>query len=63
MRLNLNRLESRPIVGQPWKYWFYIDGKFDDSVADYKAYVDELLEHMKAYTEDVRLLGIYSEAK
>ena len=52
--LNLTRLESRPIEGQPWKYWFF-------AVADIKSRkdVEGVMEDLRAATEEVRVLGIY----
>ena len=53
-KLNLSRLESRPIGGEPWKYWFF-------AVADIKGKkdVEGVMEDLRAATEEVRVLGIY----
>ena len=66
-RLNLTRLESRPIEGEPWTYWFYVDvelpgqgGKPSDMPAT--ATVASLMTKLNEATEYVRLLGIYAEA-
>lgn len=59
--LNLTRLESRPIEGQPWKYWFYADAGLSDENQDEK-YIEKVLTELKSCAQDVRLLGIYSEA-
>ena len=58
--LNLSRLESRPIAGKPWRYWFYADAVLGETVADKQAYVRGVLDALKAKTEDVRLLGVYN---
>lgn len=58
--LNLSRLESRPIAGKPWRYWFYADAVLDESVADKESYVRTVLDALRAKTEDVRLLGVYN---
>ncbi len=67
MNLNLTRLESRPISGQSWKYWFYSDVElpetFDGREKDVNEFVHCLFEKLKEKTEEVRLLGIYSEGK
>jgi 3-deoxy-7-phosphoheptulonate synthase len=70
-KLNLSRLESRPIAGQPWKYWFYADASLTDeggaskfkSVDEVNAYVSKVIGELKERAEDVRLLGIYSEGR
>ena len=66
-KLNLTRLESRPIAGEPWKYWFYMDaelsgpgGKPSDMPAS--SIVAGLMGKLNEATEYVRLLGIYAEA-
>lgn len=60
-KLNLNRLESRPIHGQPWRYWFYADASLENEVEDSKKYIDTVLENLKTKANDVRLLGLYFE--
>ena len=70
-KLNLSRLESRPIAGQPWKYWFYADAALTDengaskfkTIDEGNAYVNKVIEELKDQAEDVRLLGIYSEGR
>ncbi|MBO4403740.1 MAG: 3-deoxy-7-phosphoheptulonate synthase, partial [Treponema sp.] len=59
-RLNLTRLESRPIKGELWKSWFYVDVELNES-AGANEITGRLLDELKEKTEDVRLLGIYSE--
>ncbi len=59
--LNLTRLESRPIAGKPWKYWFYADAAFDTGIEDVAGYIQKTLDSLKETAEDIRLLGIYSE--
>lgn len=59
-KLNLSRLESRPIAGKPWKYWFYADAALDSGIADGVRYVQGILDELKEKAEDVRLLGVYN---
>lgn len=59
--MNLNRLESRPIPGQPWKYWFYADASLGENIDNPKKYIDDVLNSLKSTAADVRLLGLYFE--
>jgi 3-deoxy-7-phosphoheptulonate synthase len=56
--INLSKLESRPISGQPWRYMFYADVALanDDST------FDEVAERLKQKCDDFRLLGMYHAA-
>lgn len=60
-RLNLTRLESRPIAGQPWRYWFYADAELKDAGTDAEQYAAALMQRLSDRVEDIRLLGVYSE--
>ena len=63
-KVNLTRLESRPLEGQPWNYWFYADAELSDvkgSSQNVTQYVHRLLDELRTKTEDIRLLGIYHE--
>jgi len=70
-KLNLTRIESRPIAGQPWKYWFYADAALtkEDGSSMFQTekevctYVNKVIEELKDKAEDVRLLGVYSESR
>lgn len=70
-RLNLTRLESRPIAGEPWRYWFYADADLKNeqgniagaTAAKAKEYVNTVMDALKAKADDVRLLGLYSEVR
>ena len=63
LNLNLTRLESRPVKGESWRYWFYADAEIRDINGDAQDYVGRVMEDLKKIAEDVRLLGIYSEAR
>jgi 3-deoxy-7-phosphoheptulonate synthase len=56
--VNLSKLESRPILGKPWRYLFYVDAKLPEQEEVFDAAMDALAIN----TEDFRLLGIYREA-
>jgi len=54
--LDLTKIESRPLVGKPWDYLFYID--IVGSTADSK--VMRALDHLGEYALTLRVLGSYS---
>ncbi len=56
--LNMTRLESRPIMGEPWRYLFYVDLQLP---AGGRAVLDEAMAALRATADEVRLLGIYKE--
>jgi prephenate dehydratase len=53
--LNLTKLESRPLIGKPFEYLFYVD--FLGSTAD--PVVIRALDHLGEYTPLLRVLGSY----
>ncbi|MDR2419361.1 MAG: 3-deoxy-7-phosphoheptulonate synthase [Treponema sp.] len=53
--INLSKLESRPIQGQPWRYLFYVDVNIPEASNVFNTVVDEL----KSKTEDFHFLGAY----
>jgi 3-deoxy-7-phosphoheptulonate synthase len=54
-RLNMKKIESRPIHGQPWRYMFYLDVEIPPEDGVFRAAMDEL----SGKTEDLRVLGTY----
>lgn len=54
-KLNLTKLESRPKLGEPWNYRFYID--FVGTVSD--AMLATIFEDLGPFTTDVQHLGTY----
>ena len=57
----MNRLESRPIAGKPWKYWFYSDVVIPQKVENPHKYMEDFKNKLKAVAEDIRILGVYAE--
>ena len=55
--MNLTRIQSLPIPGQEWQYFFYVDIKFDD----YERY-EQALSAVRPLMEDLRILGEYTSA-
>ncbi len=55
--MNLTRIQSLPIPGREWQYFFYIDIKF----ADYLRYT-QALQAVRPLLEDLEVLGEYKSA-
>ena len=57
--INLTKIESRPMRGRPWQYWFYMDfeGHWQDD--DTESALAELLRQASI----VKMLGSYPAAR
>ena len=55
--MNLTRIQSLPIPGQEWQYFFYVDIKFDDYVR-----YEQALAAVRPLMEDLDILGEYTSA-
>ncbi len=55
--LNMIRIESRPIVGKPWEYFFYVDFEGDIN----NDHVKEAIAHIKDNSNYFKLLGNYKK--
>ena len=55
-KINLTKLESRPIPDKPWEYLFYLDVNLDITEEQYKP----LLEEVEQKTKCLKVLGSYS---
>jgi prephenate dehydratase len=55
--LDLFKIESRPLIGRPGRYRFYVD--IDGAAGD--AAVREAVEHLKRLTSEVQALGSYPQ--
>lgn len=53
--LNLKKLESRPILGEPWRYRFYVDVELPQ---DRRSFAPALKE-LEGTTRDMRVLGTF----
>src|SRR5579862_4939560 len=56
--INLVKIESRPLVGHPWEYCFYLDLLADPEAPETQA----ALAHLKKCTREMRILGCYAAA-
>jgi chorismate mutase/prephenate dehydratase len=56
--VNLTKIESRPILGQPWRYRFYLD--LEGHAASHN--VAEALSEVAAQVVEMRVLGTYPRA-
>jgi prephenate dehydratase len=56
--INLTKIQSLPIVGKEWEYFFYIDVEFPD----YKMY-QHSLDSIKPFTGELTILGEYPKGK
>ena len=54
-RINMNKLESRPIPGKPWQYMFFLSVDLDDKSESF----EETLQKFSKYSDDLRVLGKY----
>jgi prephenate dehydratase len=56
--INLSKIESRPLVGHPWEYCFYLDLLAYPDAAETQAALAELRKR----TRELRILGCYVAA-
>src|SRR3989344_264445 len=54
--LNVTKIESRPLVGKPWEYLFYLDYELNNDF-------ESALTDLKACTKDLHILGIYQKGE
>ncbi|HLY59749.1 MAG TPA: prephenate dehydratase [Terriglobia bacterium] len=56
--IDLTKMESRPLRGRPWEYFFYLD--FHGNVKDERC--RKALAHLQEVTKFMRVLGCYKRA-
>ena len=57
-RVNLLKIESRPIHGRPWEYQFFVDVEADDGNR-----LETALSEVRQAAHQVRVLGLYPAAQ
>jgi prephenate dehydratase len=57
-KMNLSKIQSLPIIDQPWNYAFFADVIFDD----YEHY-QKAMEHISEKTSSLKILGEYKQSK
>lgn len=57
--IDLYKIESRPIIGKPWEYLFYLD--FRGSVKEEKCH--NAIHHLRETASYLKILGSYPEGK
>lgn len=55
--VNLTRIESRPVPGQPWEYVFFVEFRYTEA-----AMADAALDELRSESRMVRELGRYQAA-
>ena len=54
--VNLNKIQSLPVLGEEWKYYFYVDLRFEEFAA-YRKMMDEI----EPLTSELKILGEYQQ--
>ncbi len=56
---NLTKIESRPFLGKPWQYLFYLDFEHEGTNGEIK----NVLKKVKPHTQILRILGTYPKGE
>jgi prephenate dehydratase len=57
--ISINKIESRPLIGSPWEYFFYLD--FEGKANSLQS--SRALNHLQEITTYYKLLGSYEEGR
>jgi len=57
-RLNLTKIQSMPLVGREWEYYFHIDVEYDEVQV-----IKDCIAAIQHYISDLNYLGIYKRGK
>lgn len=59
-KINLTKIESRPIIGKPFKYLFYLD--FELNKKNFPS-LNNILKNLKKESSKITILGLYKKGK
>ncbi|MFA7187744.1 MAG: prephenate dehydratase, partial [Dehalococcoides mccartyi] len=57
--INLSKIESRPIMGRTWGYYFYLDFERGLNTPE----TQRALKELEKVTESIQVLGSYEQGK
>lgn len=57
-QLNLSKIQSMPVVGEEWHYYFHIDVEYNDH-----SIIEKCLEGIKPFISNLKILGIYKRGE
>ena len=57
LNVNISKIESRPVLGRVWQYYFYLD--FEAGINDDRS--KRILEKIHSYVNFMRILGSYKQ--
>lgn len=57
-KINLNKIQSLPVIGEEWHYYFYVDLRFE-SKNNYR----KMLSEIEPLTTDLKILGEYRQGE
>lgn len=57
-KMNLTKIQSLPLIGREWEYFFHLDLEFDD-YSQYLTSIDEI----KPYIHELKVLGEYRQGE
>lgn len=57
-KINLTKIQSRPIIGKPWEYRFFVDFIAAGAIG-----WEQALESIRPITKELKVLGVYQEGE
>jgi prephenate dehydratase len=57
-KMNLTKIQSLPLIGREWEYFFHLDLEFDD----YTQYLNAI-EDIRPYIHELKILGEYKQGE